>query len=202
MMRTLGRGALYITTIITLGVASATSATAGVGDQSHDSSPDSPDHSATESSVLSTPWTRCASGAEPNYSEVPHMDGGRAKNYPEHDFGWNRLFPGDVLLIDADNLDIVDIDAWWHADGSDLFDPNGISPAQAAPSGWPGPGLNKYGLVGWFTKGSLPASFYGSTAWCVTVPSNVSDAFWTLTINDNSTWDNSGAWDVQIKHYW
>jgi hypothetical protein len=153
--------------------------------------------------ALATPFERCAGGATPNYSEVLHMDGGRAKNYPEHDMGWNRLFPGDVLLIDADDWDIVQIDIGWPADPSaDQFTPDGVSPAQAAPSGWPGPGLNKYGLVGWFTKGGLPPSFYGIWAWCVTVPSSVSSAFWTLTINDNATWDNSGAWDVVIKHYW
>ena len=149
-----------------------------------------------------TPWQRCASGAESNYSEILHMDGGRGKNYPEHDFGWNRITAGDVLLIDADDSDVVDFDAWWHADGSDLFDPDGISPAQSAPNGWPAPGMNKYGLVGWFTKSYWLRSFYGSTAWCVTVPNNISDSFWTLAMNDSDTWDNSGAWDVTIKHYW
>ena len=188
-----GRLPVIVTVLVTMLTAAQTA----------NAEPDKPaggrDRSA---SIQDTPWVRCASGANPNYSEILHMDGGRGKNYPEHDMGSNRLFPGDVLLIDADDTDEVDIDWWTPADGSDLFSPNGISPAQAAPSGWPGAGLNKYGLVGWFTSGGWPPSLFGSTAWCVTVPSNVSNSFWTLAINDSDTWDNTGAWDVVVKHYW
>jgi hypothetical protein len=191
------RSGLCLFIVVAASVLSSTPASADAGRTNRSGRPNG------AQVALATPFERCASRLTPNYSEYLRMDGGRAKNYPEHDSGWNRLFPGDVVLIDANDWNTVQIDIGWPADPSaDQFTPKGISPVQAAPIGWPGPGLNKYGLVGWFTKGGIPPWFYGSLPWCVTIPSTVSDAFLTLSINDNVTWDNSGSWHVLINHYW
>jgi hypothetical protein len=189
--------AALVTAVAVLGM-SATVAGAGRANRGNQST----GRLAAVQTARATPFERCQARVAPDNAEILHMDGGRGKSYPERDIGVNRLFPGDVLLIDADDGDEVDIDAWWAADPtSDHFSPEGISPPEAAPDDWPGPGLNKYGLVGWFTTGGRVPSFFGSAERCVMVPATVSDAFLTLAVNDPATWDNSGAWDVVIKHY-
>jgi hypothetical protein len=49
--------------------------------------------------------------------------------------------------------------------------------------------------------GLPPTEIMRHNSACFTVPLSVSNAFATLAINDPKTWDNSGAWNVSIKHY-
>lgn len=163
---------------------------------------------------------RCEQRLAADHSEQLHMDGGRGKNYPES--GWNddHVWTGDVIRVVADAEDTVDVDAWWAADGSDLFTPAGnlfsgalgrlvngeivpLAPEDAAPDDWPAPGRAKYSLFG-----VLPGwndvffDFNGHQDVCLVVPGGVDGAKLTLAINDPGTWDNSGAWDVRVDHYW
>ncbi len=142
-----------------------------------------------------TALARCQQNTNPDQRATLQLAGGRGTTFPSDG---QQLRPGDVVRITPRSTDEVSTTGWWWqpAEGWNWVTPGGVQPRQAAPAGYPAPGLNQNSLVGRFNAFSSFEVMQNQR--CLQV-----GTFGTfdLRINDPQDWDNFGAWNIDVKVY-
>ncbi|MEU3829805.1 hypothetical protein AB0F36_31500 [Streptomyces sp. NPDC029080] len=142
-----------------------------------------------------TPLARCQRG-EKGEGEVTLSYAGkqRGSSYPPAESPANVLRPGDVVSVVVSSDTIT-------ADWGPRYGPDGD--AQAAPAGFPVPGLRKYSSIARFNNnpGGWVGEWMQTTALttCQVVPAVETRLL--FGINDDNLSDNGGLWRITVRHY-
>jgi hypothetical protein len=151
--------------------------------------------SAQASAVVSPAMQACLSGESAQAGSDPVI-GSTPDAPPSNFYGYpNAIWTGDVIRVTASGS--IKIGGWpWDPS----FDPTGST--EMADSSFPAL-QRKYALVGEFGMyygRQNKFLLFGTNSGCI---QNTGQAtFLYMIINDSRTTDNSGSWQVHIKHYY